>query len=82
MRIEYYLHCFEQTLVILFPDGYDWAKEEINLLLDQFYTEWHNVENIVDEEERLYVHDSCLPEYMMDRLSETFNQWDEWTVVE
>lgn len=82
MKIKYDLCCFDETLVITFPDGYEWAKEEIYLLLDQFYDEWNNPEQFYNGEDYLCVHDSCLPEYMMDRLSETFNQWIEWEVVE
>ena len=48
-------------------------------MLDDYYFEWHDAENIKDSEERKYVQNSCLEEYMMERLSETYNMWDEWT---
>ena len=78
MIIEYDVHCFERTLQIKFPDGYKNLKEEILKMLDGFYFEWHDAENIEDDEERAYVMDICLEEYMMDRLSETYNMWEEW----
>ena len=78
MIIEYDVECFERTLTIKFLDGYEKFKEEILKMLDGFYFEWHDAENIEDEEERLAVMDSCLEEYMMDRLSETYNMWEEW----
>ena len=81
MIIEYDVHCFERTLQITFPEGYEWAEGEILQLLDEYYCYWHDAENIEDPEEQAYVHDSCLEEYMMERLSETYNQWTEWDSV-
>ena len=81
MIIEYDISCFERTLQIKFPDGYEHLKEEIIVMLESFYFEWHDAENIEDEEERLAVFDSCLEEYMMDRLSETYNMWEEWDSI-
>ena len=78
MVIEYYINCFERILKVTFPDGYEHLKDEILKMLDGFYYEWHDAENIEDEEERIAVLDSCLEEYMMDRLSETYNMWEEW----
>jgi hypothetical protein len=73
MTIEYYVLCFERTLQITFPDKYegrDELKSEILKMLDSFYDEWHN-----------YDTDTCLEEYMMDRLSETYNMWTEWESI-
>ena len=78
MIIEYNLNCFERTLTITFPDKYEYLKEEILEMLDGFYFEWHDAENIEDPDERATVLDTCCEEYMMDRLSETYNMWDEW----
>ena len=81
MLIEYDVHCFERTLTIKFPDGYEHLKEEISELLEKFYLEWHDAENIADPEERFAVQDTCLEEYMMDRLSETYAMWEEWESI-
>lgn len=78
MIIEYDIHCHERTLQIKFPDGYEHLREEILKMLDGFYFEWHDAENIEDPEEKAYVMDVCLEDYMMDRLSETYNMWEEW----
>lgn len=78
MIIEYDLNCFDRTLTITFPDKYEYLKEEILEMLDGFYFEWHDAENIEDSDERAAVLDICCEEYMMDRLSETYNMWDEW----
>lgn len=78
MIIEYDIHCHERTLKIKFPDGYEHLKEEILKMLDGFYYEWHDAENIEDTEERVAVMDTCCEDYMMDRLSETYNMWEEW----
>lgn len=82
MIIRYWVNCFERELVIKFPTGYEDYKSEIVQLLDDYYFHWHDAENIKDPEEREYVLDSCLEEYIMDMLSETFNQWEEWWVEE
>lgn len=70
MIIEYDVLCFERTLQIKFPDGYEHLKEEILAMLDDYYNEWHNSDQ-----------DTCLEEYMMDRLSETYAIWTEWESI-
>lgn len=78
MIIEYDVHCYERTLKIKISDGYEHLKEEILEMLDGFYFEWHDAENIEDDEKRMYVMDICLEDYMMERLSETYNMWEYW----
>lgn len=78
MIIEYDVNCFERILRIKFPDGYEYLREQIPEMLDGYYFEWHDVENIKDTVEQKIVQDSCLEEYMMDRLSETYNMWEWW----
>lgn len=78
MIIEYDIHCFERTLYITLPDDYKHLKDEILEMLEEYYNEWHDAENIEDDDERFAVLDTCLEEYMMDRLSETYNIWEEW----
>jgi hypothetical protein len=73
MIIEYDVHCFERTLQITFPkkyEGRDELKSEILEMLDDYYDEWHNSDQ-----------DTCLEEYMMDRLSETYAMWEEWESI-
>ena len=82
MIIKYDIHCFERELQITFPDGYENLEQEILLMLDAYYYEWHDAENIEDPEERFAVQDSCLEEYMTERLSETYAVWTEWKSVE
>ena len=81
MEVRFWINCFDRELVIKFPFGYEHLKEEIKQMLDDYYFEWHDVENIGDPEERKYVQDSCLEEYMMERLRETYNMWDEWNSI-
>ena len=70
MIIEYDVVCFERTLQIKFPEEYEHIKKEILLMLDDYYTEWHNSDEC-----------SCLEEYMVDRLSETYAVWEEWESI-
>ena len=81
MIIEYEIHCFERTLRIKFPEGYEHLKDEILKMLDEYYLYWHDAVNIADPDEKFTVQDSCLEEYMMDRLSETYNMWEEWNSI-
>ena len=78
MIIEYDVSCFERTLLIKFPYGYDHLEKDILENLDAFYIFWHDAESIQDDEERTIVMDSCLEEFMMDRLSETYPMWEWW----
>ena len=82
MITRYWVNCFERELCIEWDDAYKPLEKEILDMLDGYYFEWHDVENIADPVEQKYVQDSCLEEYMMYRLSETFNQWEEWWVEE
>ena len=69
MIIEYDVFCFERTLTINFPDKYEGLKDTILEALDTYYTDWHNSDE-----------DSCLEQYMVDRLCEEhnlgYNEWD------
>ena len=79
MIVTYDVSCFERELKVVFPDGYEDYRKEIEQTLDAAYYKWHSPEEIKDEEERKYVQDSCCEEFMMDELSLVFNQWEEWT---
>ena len=72
MIIEYDVFCFKRTLTITFPDKYENLKDEILEMLDDYYDEWHGT---------LVGMDTCLEEYMMDRLSETYSMWEEWESI-
>lgn len=69
MIIEYNVVCFERTLQIKFSDKYAHLKDNILRGLDVHYTEWH----LTDQ-------DTCLEEFMIDRLCEdfglTYQEWD------
>ena len=80
MKIEYHVDNFNETLIITFPKGYECAEEEILLMLEDFYQEWHSADEIEDDAERAMIMDSDLYDYMMGRLSETYNTWEEWEV--
>ena len=81
MLIEYDVECFERTLQIKFPEGYEHLKDEILKMLDEYYFYWHDAENIEDPDEKSAVEDACLEEYMMDRLSEIYGMWEEWESI-
>ena len=76
MEIRFDCECYERTLVITFPKGYAYLKNEILELLEQYYNEWLWIDGPYGEE----IQDMCLEEYMMDRLSEIYNMWAEWYV--
>lgn len=78
MLIRYCVDCFDRELVIEFPDGYKHLESEILSMLESYYDEWNDAEYIEDPEYRSYVEDSCLEEFMMERLSETYNIWNAW----
>ena len=81
MIIEYDIHCFQRTLRIQFSDGYEGLRDEILEMVDEYYYYWHDAENIEDPDEKEAVQEACLEEYIMDRLSETYNMWETWESV-
>ena len=80
MVIRYYVNCFERELCIKMDDAYQLLEKEILDMLDGYYFEWHSTEEIEDPEYRAYVEDSCCEEFVMERLSETYNMWESWWV--
>lgn len=79
MIVTYDVSCFERELKVVFPDGYEHHRSEIEQMLDDAYEKWNNAEDIEDPDEQDYVWSSCCEEYMIDELSVVFNQWIEWT---
>ena len=79
MLVRYYSECYNRTLVISFPFLYQYLKTEIEEMLDQYYDEWVNFKGPYETED---IEDMCLEDYMMERLSETYSMWIEWTVEE
>lgn len=71
MIIEYDVHCHERTLTIKWDDHYECLRDEILEMLDDYYSEWQDATDP-------FITDTPLEEYMMDRLSETYNMWEEW----
>ena len=80
MITRYWVNCFERELCIEWDDAYKPLKKEIIDMLDEYYFEWHSTEEIEDPNYRAYVEDSCCEEFMMERLSETYNMWESWWV--
>lgn len=78
MKTTFPIDCYERDLIITFPDGYKSYEEEILSCLDDYYYKWMHLGEIEDPDERDYIQDSCCEEYMMERLSEVYNQWNEW----
>ena len=74
MIIEYDVHCHQRTLTIKFPYGYESLKDEILKMLDDYYSEWQDATDP-------FITDTPLEEYMMDRLSEAYNMWEEWESI-
>lgn len=80
MVIRYYVNCFERELCIEWDNAYKYLEKEILDMLDEYYFEWHSIEEIEDLDYRAYVENSCCEEFMMERLSETYNMWESWWV--
>lgn len=80
MVTKYWVNCFERELCIEWDDAYKSLEKEILDMLDDYYSEWHSTDEIEDPEYRAYIEDSCCEEFMMERLSETYNMWESWWV--
>lgn len=61
-----------------YNDDYEIIQDKgINVLV---YADANSVETIEDPEYKAYVEDAPLEEFMITRLSETYNMWDSWWV--
>ena len=78
MNIEYDCICLERDLVIVFPEECENFRHDIDVLIDDAYTEWNNAEDIEDDQEREYVWNSCLEEYMVECLDKEYPMWIRW----
>ena len=78
MIIRYWVNCFERELCIEWDDAYKSLEKEILDMLDEYYLEWHSTEDMEEGEYKHYVEDSCCEEFMVERLSETYNMWESW----
>ena len=79
MEIRYECECYNRTLVIEIPARDYFLKEEFLDCLGQYYNEWLFMDGPYGEE---VIHDMCLEEYMMERLSENYDMWIKWYVEE
>ena len=59
--VEFYVNCFERTMIIVFKDFNNFNESDIEDMLDELYYNWHDN----DEGE-------CCEEYMLERLSEEY----------
>ena len=82
MIVEYDIYCFERTLRIKFPEGYEHLKDEILKILDKSYDTWMHIGEITDSVERDYVNNACLDEYMIGKLTETYDMWETWESID
>ena len=83
MIIKYDVNCFERTLTIQCPDSYVGHEKKIFELLDKYYDQWHNPNEIEDDEDREWVEtDACCEEYMMSKLTETYPECGDWNSVD
>ena len=80
MITRYFVNCFERELCIKWDDAYKYLEKEIIDMLDGYYCEWHSTEEVADPDYKAYVENSCCEEFMMERLSETYNMWESWWV--
>lgn len=80
MITRYFVNCFERELCIEWDDAYKHLEKEILDMLDGYYCEWHSTEEIADPDYKAYVENSCCEEFMMERLSKTYNMWESWWV--
>lgn len=72
------IECFNRTLLIKYPKEFRNKLHEIREILNQAYDKWHAVEDIKDEEEREYVFNACLEEFMVEELSKKYPEWIKW----
>ena len=77
MVIRYYVNCFERELCIKLDDAYQSLEKEILDMLDRYYFEWHSTEEIKDPDYRAYVENACCEQFLVKKLSETYDMWDD-----
>lgn len=66
--VKYYVDVFERTLIVIY-DG-DVSEEDVYDILDERYHVWNSVSEHEDDEDYLWIHDSCCEEYMMEGLED------------
>lgn len=80
MIVRYWVNCFDRELCVRVPFINKEQEEAISSRLDDAYNLWHSTEEIVDDEYREYVEDSCCEEFMIEYMSQAYDGWTEWWV--
>lgn len=70
MKVLFLMKEYKVGLQIYFPKEYSDIKEEISLMLKDFYDEF--LSNKINGDPAMYV---------IERLSETYNIWSMWEIV-
>ena len=82
MIVKIDIDCYDRELLVMFDEKYSRDRDKIRNLMESAYDRWAHVSEIEDEEDYLYVHDSCCEEYIIDRVENEGYEVLNWDSIE
>jgi hypothetical protein len=82
MIVKIDIDCYDRELLVMFDEKYSRDRDKIRNLMESAYDRWTHVSEIEDEEDYLYVHDSCCEEYIVDRIENEGYEILNWDSIE
>ena len=82
MIVKIDIDCYDRELLVMFDEKYSRDRDKIRDIMESAYDRWTHVSEIEDEEDYLYVHDSCCEEYIFECVENKGYEVLNWDSIE
>ena len=82
MIVKIDIECYDRELLVMFDEKYSRDRDKIRDLMESAYDRWTHVSEIEDEDDYLYVHDSCCEEYIVECVEDAGYEILNWDSIE
>lgn len=82
MIVKIDIDCYDRELLVMFDEKYSRDRDKIRDLMESAYDRWTHVSEIEDEDDYLYVHDSCCEEYIVECVEDAGYEILNWDSIE
>ena len=82
MIVKIDIDCYDRELLVMFDEKYSRDRDKIRDIMESAYDRWTHVSEIEDEEDYLYVHDSCCEEYIVECVENKGYEILNWDSIE
>lgn len=82
MIVKIDIDCYDRELLVMLDEKYSRDRDKIRDLMENAYDRWTHVSEIEDEDDYLYVHDSCCEEYIVECIENEGYEILNWDSIE